>query len=262
MDQSNRFTVVIGIVVVLAAGWFFMKAFKSKPDRPGTVIEDVVEAPVDSDQDQMGQPIPRVQATPVPGSPAVAATPVQATASNPESEADRRTFAAIVDDMRECLEMGRAGAADASPTVDTLTNQLQSDFGPIASQGDRWLSWKLRTPGGEERLLRVDYFEDEMGTPQREVHYFSMRSETDVFPIDIPPDKSLNPSNSYIDSILQEGQIHYQEKAKYAIFPSGERVDFVEKNGALAEIEVTRGEHFFRCDSVKARQSCHCVKEE
>lgn len=261
-DSNNRLTVIIAIVVVFAAGFFFMKAFKKRPAKSGEVVEETAET-VEPTQDQMGQPIAK-SATPLPGQPVSAGVgPAPVQAAGAETEADRKTFAEIVGDLRDCLELSRAGGSDQAPvTIENLTNQMQSEFGPVSNQGDRWLSWKMRTPGGEERLLRVDYFEDEMGTPQRELHYFSMRSESDVFPIDVPADKGLNPPDSYIDEVLREGQVHYQEKAKYAIFPSGERVDFVEKNGALSEIEVTKGEHFFRCDNVKSRQSCHCVKEE
>lgn len=262
-DSNNRLTVIIAIVVVFAAGFFFMKALKKRPAKSNEVVEETSET-AEPTQDEMGQPIVKATPTPQPGqlgNSNIGPAPVQPT--NADTEADRKTFAEIVSDLRDCLELSRAGGSDQAPvTIENLTNQMQSEFGPVSNQGDRWLSWKLRTPGGEERLLRVDYFEDEMGTPQRELHYFSMRSESDVFPIDVPADKSLNPPDSYIEEVLREGQTHYQEKAKYAIFPSGERVDFVEKNGALSEIEVTKGEHFFRCDNVKSRQSCHCVKEE
>lgn len=266
-NNSNRLPIIIALVAVLGAGWFFMKAFKKKPSRQ-VVIEETTEEDSESadSQEKMGTPIKDPKTGQIvkmmPGS-TTPTTALAGAAVTPEEESDRRMFAQVMDEMRDCLDLSRGGGAtDAPVSVETLTNQLQGDFGTAASQGDRWYSWKLKTPGGEERLLRLDYFEDEMGNPQREMHYFSMRSETDVFPIDIPPDKSLNPAEGYVEQLLGDGQVNYSEKAKYSIFPSGERVDFVEKNGKLAEIEVTKGERFFRCDSVKDRQSCHCVKEE
>jgi hypothetical protein len=194
----------------------------------------------------------------------VTSTPAVAGAEvTPEEKTERQTFAKIMDEMRDCLEMSRTGFGEDNPvTVETMTSQVAQDFGQANGQGDRWYSWKLNTPGGEERLLRLDYFEDELGNPQREMHYFVVRSETDVIPLDLPPDKSLNPPDEFIRGTLGDGNVSYLERARYSTFPSGERVDFVEKNGKLAEIEVTRGEHFFRCDNIKDKQSCHCVREE
>lgn len=259
MENSNsRLPLIIVVLALLGAGYFFFKSCQKKPNQRGGETEETSEAP----QDSMGTPVSKPSPTPYP--PLNLETPQpQTTEVNPEEVAERQTFSKIMEEMRDCLEMSRASFGDNNPvTVDTMTNQVSGDFGSPVGQGDRWYSWKLTTPGGEERLLRLDYFEDELGNPQREMHYFVLRSETDVIPMDLPPDKSLNPPDDFIRKTLGDGKISYSERARYSVFPSGERVDFVEKNGKLAEIEVTRGEHFFRCDNVKDKESCHCVREE
>lgn len=181
--------------------------------------------------------------------------------SAPPTEAEK-SFAQILQDLEECfgIKSPESGAAAAKISVDTLLAQLQSDWGPPVRIEDRWMSWHLRNREGRERRLRLEVTENDEGRTTRELHYYAIDREGLPIPLELDPEKSLNPSDETLNQMLREGDVFFKERAGVVQFSGNERIDFVNIDGTLAEIEVVKGDSIFRCVNLKAREACSCVK--
>jgi len=177
------------------------------------------------------------------------------------SREDRIAFAQIISDMSECMEIPAADANGDDPIVlETLLTKFQSELGSPSEQSDRWMNWHLRTPEGKERRLRVEVTESDDGKIGRELHYYAVDRNGNPVPLEIPQDKMTNPTDTVINDMLKEGEVFFKERAAYAQYPNGERIEYLEKDGILSEIEFIKGDRFYRCANLKARENCQCIQ--
>jgi hypothetical protein len=176
-----------------------------------------------------------------------------------ESEA-KRIFAMVVEDMGQCLDIKAPETqADVAVDLQTVVLQYQGDLGP-GTQNNKWQSWAIKTQGGKEKRYRLDEKIDFDGALFKEIEGIEVNEEGAPTPIDIEPEKAINPSQESIDKLLSEGTVSSSEKAGFVTFQGGERLDYIERNGKLAEIEFVRGDRFFRCGNIMDRSSCQCMK--
>lgn len=181
-------------------------------------------------------------------------------AAAPPTEAEK-SFTQILDDLDECFGIkSPEPTAAAKVSIDTLLGQLQSDWGQPVRIEDRWMSWHLRNREGRERRLRLEVTENDEGRTTRELHYYAVDREGLPIPLELDPEKSLNPSDETLNQMLREGDVFFKERAGVVQFSGNERIDFVNIDGTLAEIEVVKGDSIFRCVNLKAREACSCVK--
>lgn len=166
----------------------------------------------------------------------------------------------ILVDARKCLGIPEQNVPrEIAASAEALVTEMQKDFGSIQKQGDRWMSWNLRTHEGRERRLRLEVNEIE-GSIRRELHYYAIDREGLPIPLELEPRKAMNPTDETVNQMLKEGDVFYKERAGFNIFAGGEKVEFVEAEGFLTEFEIDRKGTLFRCPNLKNRSVCSCVK--
>jgi hypothetical protein len=171
----------------------------------------------------------------------------------------QRKYRETLERLSQCLQLKAADEPEvASVQIETLFQKLQLDWGAVQQQEDRWMTWHLKTLDGKERRLRLEITENDEGKVGRELHYFSVDREGQPTPIEIEPEKTANPTDEVISQMLKEGEVFYKDRAAVAFFANNERVEYVEKDGELAEIDVFQNDHEFRCENVKAPELCQC----
>lgn len=174
---------------------------------------------------------------------------------------DEKMFSLIVTDLNNCFELKNINVPDSLPvTIESVLNSVQSELGPAANQADRWMNWHLKNREGAERRVRLEITEGDEGKVVRELKYFAVDKEGLPVPMSLPPEKKDNPSDETLNAMLKEGDVFYKEKAAYAVFSGGARIEFVEKNGQLSELEFQKGDRYFRCQNFKLRDACQCVR--
>jgi len=177
------------------------------------------------------------------------------------SREDRIAFAQIISDMSECMEIPAAEAnGEDAIVLETLLTKFQSELGSPSEQSDRWMNWHLRTPEGKERRLRVEVTESDDGKVGRELHFYAVDRDGNPIPLEVPPEKVNNPTDNVINEMLKEGEVFFKERAAYVQYPNGERIEYIEKDGLLSEVEFIKGERFYRCANLKARENCQCIQ--
>lgn len=172
---------------------------------------------------------------------------------------DQQKFQETLNRLAQCFQVSGATLPESSPIqIETLFQKFQADFGPVSHQADRWVNWHLRTREGKERRLRLEITESDSGQIGRELHYFAVDRTGLPTPIELEPEKAMNPSDEVINQMLKEGEVFTKEKASVAFFPNQARVEYVEKDGQLSELEFYMNEHQFRCHDVKVPENCQC----
>lgn len=243
IKKQNRTLIIFVVVTLVILGYVLTKEGKLKSlFGIGEVQEEGLDRP-DSGQESMGDLV----------------------GGSAEGEVQKvenqKAFAQILDDLSDCLDVKSPEASIEAPVeLETLLQQFQGELGPVNHQADRWMNWHLRNSEGKERRLRLEITENDEGKIGKELHYFSVDLEGQPMPIEIDQEKANNPSDDVVNQMLKEGEVFFKERAAYVVFPGGERVEYVEKNGELAEVEFVKGEKFYRCNNLKARENCQCVR--
>jgi len=178
-------------------------------------------------------------------------------AANPGD--DEKVFADILKSVGDCLQIHSQAGSSAPVSLDSVLSYLSSEWGP-AVLNDRWINWHFHDKDGAEKRLRLEVTENDEGIAGRELHYYAVDREGLPVPVELENFQTHNPSDDSINSILKESDVFYKEKAGSGVFTNGAHMDYMEKNGALAEFEIDTTERIFRCSSLKApKESCRCV---
>jgi hypothetical protein len=177
------------------------------------------------------------------------------------SPQEKKMFSQLTANMLSCLDIkGTPPATDAPITVDSILASVQPDLGQPIGIYDRWMNWHLKTPDGKETRLRLEVSESDEGQVLKELHQFSVDRDGQISPVELPPARARNPSDDYIKELLQAGEVFYKERGAAALFNNGDRLEFLEKNNLISEIEFSHGNFVYKCQNFKASESCQCVK--
>lgn len=174
---------------------------------------------------------------------------------------NRVAFKQIIEDLGECLNLKPSETPpDAFVGIETFILSLQTELGPPSQQYDRWMNWNYKTSQGYERRLRLEVIESDSGILARELYNYALDRQGNAIPIDLPESMAVNPSDDVISEILKGSEVFLKERAALVLFPGGERVEYLERNEKLSELEFSKGESFFRCSNLTARESCSCIQ--
>jgi|SRR6185312_7180557 len=242
--KQNRALLIFVAVILIGLGFFLFrdgKLTKHDHDKTNpTVVTEPTEKNITSDFQE--QPESEVN-------------------SESQRVEKQKAFAQIVGDLADCFgyKIGEPNSS-APVSLDSFLQQFQSELGPVAHQTDKWVDWHLRTEDGDEKRLRLEISENDDGTIRKELHYYAMGRGGEPVPVELTPAQSVNPSDQMLNDMLREGEVFLKEQAGSVVFPNGERLDYVEKNDELSEIEFVKGEKFFQCQDLSHREQCQCMK--
>jgi hypothetical protein len=246
LTRQNRTIAILALIVFSILSY---KYFQNKNESPATESESEVSENVDQEQESaqesMGDEV---------------STSTTLLNNQPATE-QQKVFGMILSDVADCLDL-KIADIETTPEIrlDSLSRAFQSDFGQSSYEADRWMNWHLRMRDGKERRIRLENAESDDGKMTRELKYFTVDRDGQPSTIDMDDDKSVNPSDDVLDQLLKEGDVFYKERAAFVVFPNGERIEYLEKNGTLSEIEIIKGDRYYRCSDISERDSCQCVR--
>lgn len=244
LKKQNKTLLIFVIFTLLILGYLLFREGKLGTQRESLEPEVTESETAVQSQEQMGDPILAVQGE---------------NGGELDLTASARVFTQILGDLAECLEVKSSEILSNSPIqIETVIQAFQSELGPVSHQADRWMIWSLKTPEGKETRLKLEITENDEGQIGKELYYFAIDRDGQAEPLELDPEKANNPSDEIISELLKTGEVFYKERAAFALFPGAERVEYVEKEGELAELEFFRGEKSFRCRDLKSRESCQC----
>lgn len=173
----------------------------------------------------------------------------------------KRVFSLIAEDSAACLEVKTGNFPDDAPVnLDSFVMHYSRELGPAAPRAEKSSTWVMKSRDGQEMRIRVENRYDEEGQTMRTLEFFKMGDDGIPIVQELDPELGINPTQETIDRLLSEGDLQYREQAGFVNFPGGDRLDFVERDGQLTEIEFVKGDRFFRCSNIRERESCQCLK--
>jgi cytoskeletal protein RodZ len=245
VKKQNRFLFIVLAFVIVILALILWKAgvFSETTNPPAIDVTDESQKGPEPDQESMSVPLK------------------ENSAEDLAKQDEQKNFQLILNDIASCFDLKSTTSADAAPVaIESIINFVQTDLGPATNQSDRWMTWNIRNQDQGERRLRLEITEDDDGKRVRELKYYAIDKDGAPIPMELPPEKSENPSDETVNQMLKEGEVFYKEKAAYVDFSGGEHIEYIEKNGTLSEIEFQKGDRYFRCQAFKARESCQCVR--
>lgn len=176
--------------------------------------------------------------------------------------AEAVTFAEIIADLSNCMDVRETGGltTDAQGSIQALIWHFEESLGNAQIEVDKWKEWDiLRRDHSFVRLrlelkekVGVGYHRELYETPlQRISGGQAFEKEAVLLP---------KASDEAIDDHLKRGEVQKESRGAFIQFLGGERIDFVEVQGKLVEIEFTKNQKVFRCDQITSRESCQCLR--
>lgn len=160
--------------------------------------------------------------------------------------------------MVQCLKLPPQDIAkETPPVIESIVLLLQGPMGPVVGTSDRWLEWILLTREKKNKKYRLEITETDEGKIGRELHAFVGALNT-WNPEDISDDISNNPNDQIIEDLLKEGEVVSKSKAGVSLFPNGSRLEFIEVNGELEQIEIFDEDNQFGCKDIRSPETCIC----
>ncbi len=169
-------------------------------------------------------------------------------------------FEEVLREINSCLKMQ---LKPQIPKTENLLNQLLAalaqELNEPTLQVDRWNSWRLLMPDGNEKEYRLEVVESDDGKVRRELYAFVFDQGGQLIPTELDGELALNPKIEQLSALLNEGQVIVKGKAGSNVYSGGERLDFVESNNELKEIEVSKFNQLLKCELIEMRKSCQCL---
>jgi uncharacterized protein YxeA len=174
-------------------------------------------------------------------------------------KSNHQVFLQIAGDLSECMAIKIEISEKEQSHLEALIEGFSITLGNPMSQADRWNSWRVKTLDDRDREYRLEVIESDAGQVTRELHAYAFDQSGEQIPMELDSSKTQNPSEDYLREILNEGEVISKNRAGSVSFSTGERLDFVENNGELSEIEFTKMNQIFRCNTIKERGTCQCL---
>lgn len=253
--MNKKWFTLAGFVLLIAGiAFFYPHFFKKISNADVSEVSDsaVVPAADDSNsaQEKMGtqmNPSSKSEAT----SPALEAA----------DEEDQKVFSFILTDMIDCLDLTAAQPPEAVPLQSNQILSLVNTAAGVPAIEERWRSWNFKTKDGTEQTLRLENNEDEFGIRTKKLSQYRLDENHQIMTLlTLPPELSGTPNDENINGFLKDKNLAAKERSTTAFYKQGDRVDFIERDGVLQEVEILKGETLFRCPNLKSRESCQCVR--
>ena len=164
----------------------------------------------------------------------------------------------ILNRISDCFHFSTRAENPVPFTIESVFENFQSELGPITHQSERSQRWDLKESDGKLRRLQLVTTESDEGQVGRELHAFSLDAQGNATPQETEASLALNPPDDRIDQMLKEGQVVDKERSAVAFFPTGGRIEYLEKNGSLSEIQFFQSEKSLKCPDLKHPEACVC----
>lgn len=268
--SGRQWLLIVGVGLLILGLWFFKR--EPQPPEASTAevaAEDLGEIPNDN---KLGVFDPE--------SPQAAAATAPETIEKPLEPGEGIPMD-ILEDMHLCLK-GRteerqgsglvsdpamSGAENPESEVsarilrtEEALGELEKDLGPPMMQGDLWTDWIVRLPDGLDRKVHLENIEDDEGRIQQSLSLFQIDQSGKASQVSLSESEEHNPASATIANYLNQGEIQRKESARFYQYTTGERLELIELDGKPSELEVVRGDVFFRCDNLKSTDNCTCIR--
>ncbi|WP_413289136.1 hypothetical protein [Bdellovibrio sp. HCB337] len=239
MSKNQKLLIVL--VILGAALWAALR-FSSQNNENKTSAES--EAPAD-------MPLPAHS-----GPSTLPTVPHPASASN--NGAQLPLLGPHLRKIGECLQIKNVLDETAPLSFDALHDSVKNELGDLVSKEFDWKNVHTTLPNGEKRRIRMEVEAKTEETSGIRIKYYGVDAEDLPVPLPLPEDQSWNPSEAFVASLEGEGQTTLREEAHRGLYTQGSELYYVERNGALSELEILHHGKSVKCQDMQSAQG-HCT---
>lgn len=193
----------------------------------------------------------------------VSSDKTQAVPQNPEGvEQVQKKFSEHLKEIGQCLQFKNAVDSEKiDPTFDNLIVSLRPALGEVVVQMDDWTQRDLRSADGELIRIRTETdFQNATGRPVKRVQLYKLNGQNNPELQNLDPEKSVNPEDSYIDTLSAGASTFLEEKGGRAYYQEGEELVIIERNGKVESISLSKGSKTVSCSGLDSlKSSCQCL---
>jgi len=177
----------------------------------------------------------------------------------PSSGASLPLLGPFLPQIGRCLGIRNSLNETAEMSLSALNSSLQNELGPLTENRLDWKNIHLTLPHGEKRRLRLEVEALSEESSGLRLKYYGVDKEDLPVPLPLPPEQSLNPTDTLVASLEGEGQVTLREEAHRGLYPQGSEIFYVERNGALSEFEISHQGKSVKCQDLQTSEAlCQC----
>lgn len=249
MNRNTK--VILSLVAVLLIGFLAIRGCRSTPKTESAETEATDES---AEQTQLGTPVLEATATPPENQ-----VPVVTETVPEDRQAVAQKFAVEMKKLKDCFSMVPSGEDSMDPTLENLDSVARAEMGEVVARNEDWSASFIETPSGEKRMIRseIDYSSEEASG--RKLKYFIIGADGLLTAIPIPPEQASDPSEAFIASLETEGKVTTRERNTRAYYANGGEANYLEKDGALIDLELMYNGKTFQCRNLQSISgNCRC----
>lgn len=198
---------------------------------------------------------------PLPAHSGAASLPTVPTTANPvhETNVSLPLLGPHLRKIGECLGIKNTLNDSAELSFDAFNESVKNELGDLVSREFDWKNVHTVLPNGEKRRIRMEVEAKSEEVSGIRLKYFGVDAEDLPVPLPLPEEQSWNPSEALIASLEGEGQVTLREEAHRGLYTKGSELYYVERNGALSELELIHHGKSVKCQNLQSAQgSCNC----
>ncbi|MGZ3748416.1 MAG: hypothetical protein ACXVCD_13855, partial [Pseudobdellovibrionaceae bacterium] len=198
-------------------------------------------------QPSTNRPLPAIDAQ----DPVSALAPAPAPAPPPEPEV--LSFGPHLREIGDCLKINNSANQDSELKFSTLESSLRGELGEMVANSLDWKNVHILLPNGEKRRLRMEIEAvGEAGAGTR-LHYYGVDNEDLPVPLPLTEEQSMNPSESFVASLENEGKVTLRQEARRGVFSKGAELYYTERNGTLTDLELSYQGKNVKCQDLQSK---------
>ncbi len=173
-----------------------------------------------------------------------------------------KNFSEHLKTIGTCLEIKNSVDSEkVDPTFDNLVVSLRPALGEVVVQMDDWTQRDLRNNEGERKRLRTEInYQSNDNQPLKHLQIYKVNEQGMPELQTADPEQTLNPTDSYIDSLRAGFETSLEEKGGRAYYQEGEELVMIERNGKLESISLSKGGKTVSCSGLDSLKSnCQCL---
>jgi hypothetical protein len=249
--KNRQILILVAVLLLAVAIWRGCASPKEAP-----VPEEEVSAketpslpPVVSDASTPAEPVPEIEAAEVEAEPVAV-----------DLEAVKARFSKALNEVGPCLGLNSAvGDQVLDATVDNWVGSMKPDLGEPVLQTEDWSNTELQV-GDEKRRLRVEMDYSGEDRIVRRLRYDRVNADGTFEPIPLTTEQSEDPNETFLASLESDGQVVRRERAQRIYFAGGEEVVVTERDGHVAELDMSRNGKTYRCRMEDpSPDACRCL---
>lgn len=160
-----------------------------------------------------------------------------------------------------CLNLSAISAHEfLEANSENLANILKPDMGEVVMKNEEKVESYFQTAGGEKRKLRLEMDYTGEATVVRRLTYSTQSENSNWIEQELTPEQSEDPSESFISSLMNEGDLYYEEKLAKLYFQNGEDISYFSSDGRILSYEFYHESKKFTCKQLQSDSpKCVCL---